>query len=73
MAVGEFTSVQLQSESERADVEREREEQKKGPIERTRELVELAKIWRNRGLSPNLALKVTVRIHLNDCNYTLLG
>ncbi len=59
MSIGEFTSVQSQRDSERADVEREIEEQKKGPKEQTRELVELAIIWQHRGLPPSLALKVS--------------
>ncbi len=59
MSVGEFTSVQSQRESERADVAREINEQKKGSKEQVRELVELAMIWQGRGLPPSLALKVS--------------
>ncbi len=66
MSIGEYTSVQSQRESERADVQREIDEHEKGPMERKAELVELANIWINRGLSPNLAFKVGRR-QLNYC------
>ncbi len=59
MSVGEYTSVKSQHDSEKADVEREIEEQQKGQKEQTRELVELAMIWHNRGLPPSLALRVS--------------
>ncbi len=66
MSIGEYTSVQSQRESERADVQREIDEQEKGPMERKMELIELAKIWRSRGLSPRLACEVGSR-QLNYC------
>ena len=41
-----------------ADVEKERQEQAKGPAARAHEMQELAKIYQDRGLSPHLAKQV---------------
>ena len=55
MAAGEYVSVSSQRDSERADLERERHELAESPwAERN----ELAQLYRNRGLSAELAEKV---------------
>ncbi|MBJ7574169.1 VIT family protein [Luteimonas sp. MC1828] len=55
MAAGEYVSVSSQSDTERADTEKERNELKSQPAA---ELQELAGIYEQRGLSPSLALEV---------------
>jgi VIT1/CCC1 family predicted Fe2+/Mn2+ transporter len=55
MAVGEYSSVSSQRDTERADLERERRELLHSP---EAERAELAAIYRSRGLSPALADRV---------------
>lgn len=55
MAAGEYVSVSSQRDTERADLERERIELERSP---TLERRELAKIYRDRGLSNELAERV---------------
>lgn len=55
MAAGEYVSVSSQRDSERADLERERIELERSPVA---ERSELAKIYRDRGLSAELAERV---------------
>ncbi len=55
MAAGEYVSVSSQTDIEIADLEREQIELIESPEE---ELIELAKIYEQRGLSPKLALEV---------------
>ena len=57
MAVGEYISVSSQRDTEQADVEKEREEQKT-EIGRARELDELTQIYIDRGLDYELARQV---------------
>jgi VIT1/CCC1 family predicted Fe2+/Mn2+ transporter len=59
MAAGEYVSVSSQSDIENADIERERHELEHMP---EGELIELAKIYENRGLTPNLALEVAQQL-----------
>lgn len=55
MAAGEYVSVSSQRDTERADLDRERQELLESPEDERREL---AAIYRNRGLSAALAEKV---------------
>lgn len=55
MAAGEYVSVSSQSDIERADLKREKKALEDNPEE---ELIELAEIYEQRGLSKELALKV---------------
>ena len=55
MAAGEYVSVSSQRDTERADVERERSELEATP---DAERAELARIYRDRGLSPELSERV---------------
>lgn len=59
MAIGEYVSVASQKDSELADIEREKTELKEDPED---ELAELAGIYRNRGLSQELAMQVAVEL-----------
>ena len=59
MAAGEYVSVSSQSDLERADLDRERKELEETPEE---ELIELAKIYEKRGLSPDLSLQVAQQL-----------
>ena len=63
MASGEFVSVSSQSDSERADVAREREELAVQPEFEERELAE---IYEGRGLSPELAAEVAAQLMAHD-------
>ena len=63
MASGEFVSVSSQSDSERADVAREREELAVQPEFEERELAE---IYEGRGLSPELAADVAAQLMAHD-------
>lgn len=63
MAAGEYVSVSSQADSEKSDLEREREELSTMP---EAELKELAGIYQNRGLSPDLALQVAVQLMQHD-------
>ena len=55
MAAGEYVSVSSQTDIEKADIERERQELKEMPEE---ELLMLAQIFENRGLKKETALQV---------------
>lgn len=63
MAAGEYVSVSSQSDTEQADLARERAELDDNP-EFERE--ELANIYRKRGLDPDLALKVADQLMAAD-------
>lgn len=71
MAAGEYVSVSSQRDTERADVERERRELDATP---EAERDELARIYRDRGLSPELSERVAdelsqldrVAVHARD-------
>ncbi|KAL4428681.1 hypothetical protein ABPG77_009787 [Micractinium sp. CCAP 211/92] len=74
MAVGEYISVSSQRDAEKADIEKERQEQLKGPEAQARELEELAQIYVGRGLPYDLARQVAevltekdvIRAHARD-------
>lgn len=59
MAAGEYVSVRTQSDTEAADLNRERRELAEEP---ERELEELAAIYRARGLDDHLALQVAAQL-----------
>ena len=59
MAVGEYISVSSQRDTEQADVEKEKEEQKT-ELGRARELDELTQIYIDRGLDYELARQVSL-------------
>ena len=63
MAAGEYVSVSSQSDTERADLERERHELEVNP---EAELSELAAIYVERGLDPDLAEQVAVQLTRKD-------
>ena len=63
MATGEYNSVSSQRDTERADIARERREQRTEP---ERELDELTAIYRRRGLDPALAREVAIQLHRAD-------
>jgi len=63
MAAGEYVSVSSQSDLEKADLERERQELKDTPEE---ELRELAAIYEDRGLRPDTALEVARQMTKHD-------
>ena len=63
MATGEYNSVSSQRDTERADIARERREQRTEP---ERELDELTVIYRRRGLDPALAREVAIQLHRAD-------
>ena len=63
MAAGEYVSVSSQSDTEAADLERERLELATEP---ELEHAELADIYRRRGLSDSLALKVADQLTAHD-------
>lgn len=66
MAVGEYVSVSSQRDSERADIQKEIEEQLKGPEAQARELEELASIYISRGVPEDLARQVAVALTEKD-------
>jgi VIT1/CCC1 family predicted Fe2+/Mn2+ transporter len=66
MACGEYISVSSQRDSELADIEKERQEQLKGPAARAKELEELAGIYMERGLSEGLARQVAAELTEKD-------
>lgn len=66
MACGEYISVSSQRDTELADIEKERQEQAKGPEARAKELEELAGIYMERGLSPELARQVAEELTAKD-------
>lgn len=59
MAAGEYVSVSSQSDTERADLAKERYELQHHP---ERELQELARVYEARGLSPQLAQQVAAEL-----------
>ncbi|QDU74578.1 VIT family protein [Bremerella volcania] len=63
MAAGEYVSVSSQADTENADLERERAEQVDQP---DFELDELAKIYVNRGVEPDLARRVAGQMMAKD-------
>ena len=63
MAAGEYVSVSSQSDTELADIERERAELASQPEQ---ELAELAGIYVERGLTPELARQVAEQLTAND-------
>ena len=63
MAAGEYVSVSSQSDSENADLTRERHELEANP---EAELEELAAIYELRGLTPALALDVATQLTAHD-------
>ena len=63
MAAGEFVSVSSQSDTEQADLEREKAELRDAPGS---ELRELADIYAARGLDPDLARQVAVQLTAKD-------
>jgi VIT1/CCC1 family predicted Fe2+/Mn2+ transporter len=63
MAAGEYVSVSSQTDLEKSDLERERAELRDFPQE---ELIELAKIYEERGLDKDLALKVAEQLTSHD-------
>lgn len=63
MAAGEYVSVSSQSDSERADIARERQELRDNPRGETREL---AAIYVKRGLDPALASQVARQLMARD-------
>ena len=63
MAAGEYVSVSSQTDIEKADIERERQELKDMPEE---ELKSLAMIYRERGLQPDTAMQVAVELTRHD-------
>lgn len=63
MAAGEYVSVSSQSDLETADLNRERMELKEMPEQ---ELLELAQIYKERGLDDQLALQVAEQLTAHD-------
>jgi VIT1/CCC1 family predicted Fe2+/Mn2+ transporter len=63
MAAGEYVSVSSQSDTERAELGRERKEIAADPVYETREL---AQIYVGRGLDPALALQVAEQLMAKD-------
>ena len=63
MAAGEYVSVSSQADAERADLVVEQRELRSDPIG---ERAELAEIYRNRGLSPDLAEQVAVELSAGE-------
>ena len=63
MAAGEYVSVSSQEDLEKADLAREMKELEEMPEE---ELKELAQIYEDRGLDPNLALQVAKQLTAHD-------
>jgi VIT1/CCC1 family predicted Fe2+/Mn2+ transporter len=63
MAAGEYVSVSSQSDTEQADLARERAELKSQP---RAELQELSQIYVKRGVHPDIALKVAEQLMAKD-------
>ena len=63
MAAGEYVSVSSQADTEEADMARERRELATQPEE---ELAELAAIYEQRGVAPDLALEVAKQMMAKD-------
>lgn len=63
MAAGEYVSVSSQSDTEAADLAREKRELEDDP---ELELQELASIYQARGVSPDLSLEVARQLNAHD-------
>ncbi len=63
MAAGEYVSVSSQSDTEKADLDRERHELKTQPLH---EHAELAAIYIGRGLDPQIASEVATQLMAHD-------
>ncbi len=63
MAVGEYVSVSAQRDTEKALLEKERRELAEMPEE---ELAELAGLYEEKGLDPELARRVAEQLHAHD-------
>src|SRR4051795_12028751 len=63
MAVGEYVSVSTQRDTERALLAKERRELHETPDE---ELAELAYLYEQKGLKPDLAMRVAVELTAHD-------
>ncbi len=63
MAAGEYVSVSSQADTEKADLQRERKELEE---DGEHELNELAEIYRDRGLDPDLAKEVAKQLMAHD-------
>src|SRR6185295_18192821 len=63
MAAGEYVSVRSQADTEKADLDRERQELS---TDKDGELVELTTIYIKRGLDPDLARKVAEQLTAKD-------
>lgn len=63
MGVGEYVSVSSQKDSEKADIEIERQSIESNPDE---ELAELALIYEKRGVEKQLAIQVATQLHAHD-------
>ena len=63
MAAGEYVSVSSQTDTEKADIEREKNELKEMPEE---ELKILAQIYEKRGLKKETAMQVAIELTEND-------
>ncbi|PIP96002.1 MAG: hypothetical protein COV37_10590 [Bdellovibrio sp. CG11_big_fil_rev_8_21_14_0_20_39_38] len=63
MAAGEYVSVSSQSDTEKADIEREKKELYEEP---EHELQELTGIYIKRGLQPDLAKQVAIQLTKHD-------
>jgi VIT1/CCC1 family predicted Fe2+/Mn2+ transporter len=63
MAAGEYVSVSSQADTEKADLDREKEELATNP---EFEQVELAQIYEKRGLEPALAMQVARQLMAHD-------
>jgi len=66
MALGEWISVYSARDCQEADVKQERKAHSMGRAMETVELAELAHIYEEKGLSPELALKVAVQLSAKD-------
>jgi VIT1/CCC1 family predicted Fe2+/Mn2+ transporter len=70
MAAGEYSSVSSQRDSELADIAKEREELETTP---ERELMELTRIYIDKGLNPELAHEVAVELSKGDVLAVLMA
>ncbi|KAG2454701.1 hypothetical protein HYH02_000538 [Chlamydomonas schloesseri] len=66
MALGEYVSVASQRDTEEADIEKERQQQAKGPAAQAHELQELTDIYISRGLTRELARQVAEQLTEKD-------
>lgn len=66
MAAGEWISVATQKDCEEADIQKEKQMQDSGPVARQHEMEELAAIYENRGLTPELSRRVAEELTEHD-------